>query len=337
MLKLTQIERKATFFRELATMVEAGMSIGEALGALRDRVPPGRLHVAVVEAAASTRRGKPFSEVMRRYSDVFTPVETAMVQAGEQSGRLDRLLGQIATYLEQEYSLRQMISRETFYPKVLFVFVFAFPSVLPALLAYFGPGGSLLKGFVVLLGGLLRLAVLVALAVGLYYFVRYMILSSREMARSVDALKLTVPVFGPVFRRLSLARFSRALAALYGSGVSLPQAVALSADLTGNAALREPLKQAVPQLEAGKGVAEVLAAVPHMDDMALSMLRTGEQTGNIDAMMNRVAEHFEEASSSSIRRMSTLIVPLATIIAGIMVLFIAIGAYTGYFNALLSY
>ena len=205
MLKLTALEQKATFFRELATMVEAGMTVGEALGTIRERLAPGRLRMAVLEAAHKTRTGSPFSDAMIRYTDVFTPVETAMIRAGEQSGHLDRLLGQIATYLEQEYSLRQMVSRETFYPKIVFVFILAFPIVVPAVIKLFTGGGPL-AFFLALLLGFLKVGLVVAIFGGLYLLIKWLIASSPPLARSVDALKLSIPVFGNVVRRLALAR-----------------------------------------------------------------------------------------------------------------------------------
>jgi type II secretory pathway component PulF len=335
MLKLTAIEQKATFFRELATLVGAGVTIGVALDTLREQVPPGRLRMAVIEAAHQAKGGRPFSEAMTRYSDVFTPVETALIRVGEQAGHLDRLLAQIASYLEQEYSLRQMINRETFYPKIIFAAIIAFPIVVPAIIAALvtGPGA----GFLVLFRGLLRLGLLVALALGAYALLRYMITSNSSFAASYDSFKLNVPVLGAVVRRLALARFCRGLATLYGAGVGLPEAVSLSADLTGNAAMRGPMHAAAVKLEEGSSVSEVLAEVPYMDDVALRMLRTGETTGSVDEMMLRVAEHFEEASGSSIKRMATLITPIATIIAGIIVLFMALGVYGGIIGAALSY
>ena len=334
MLKLRQVEQKAVFFRELATLVQAGVTVGEALGTLADRVPLGRLRFAVREAAARTSHGEPLSGVMRKYSDVLSPVETAMVRAGEESGRLDRLLGQIASYLEEEYSLRQMISRETFYPKFLFGAIILFPVLLQALLAYYGEKGSLRQALVVLLAGLLKLGVVVAILMGAWVLLRALLKSSPHLAQALDELKLRVPVFGVLLRRLALARFSRALAALYASGVSLPSAVHLAAELTGNDALRRPMQAGVGKLQEGTGVSEILSQVPLMDSLALRMLRTGEQTGEIDAMMQRVAEHFEESSRSSIQRMSTLILPIAVVIAGILVGSMLVQFYGGYFAGL---
>jgi len=112
--------------------------------------------------------------------------------------------------------------------------------------------------------------------------------------------------------------------------VSLSASVDLAADLTGNEALRQPMKESVPKLLSGQGLTAVLSQIPNMDNMALRMLKTGEQTGNIDDMMQRVAEHFEEAATSSMRRTAVLIPIIAVLIAGIIVAIMLIGFYGGY-------
>jgi type IV pilus assembly protein PilC len=328
MLKTTEVEQRAVFFREMATMVSAGMTIGESLDAAGQQMRFPRLRQAALEGANQARRGHPFSQIMARYPDVFTPVEIAMIHAGEESGRLDRLLGQLASYLETEYSLRQMISRETFYPKIIFGAILAFLVCVPALQKWLG-SSSFLGGVVVFFEGLLAWGLIFLAGFVAYVIFRHLLVSSRELAATWDSLKLRIPVFGEAIRRLALARFSRGLAALYAAGVSLPQAVDVSADLAGNAALRLPMKAAVAKIQDGLPISEAFAPIPAMDELTLRMLQTGEQTGNIDLMMQRVAEHYEEAAISTVRRAATLTVPLATVIAGIVVFFLMLHAYAG--------
>jgi type II secretory pathway component PulF len=335
MLKLPELERKATFFRELATLIGAGITMGMALEALRGQTPPGRLRMAAIEGTAKAHGGRPFSEVMARYGDVFTPVETALVRVGEEAGHLDRLLAQIASYLEQEYTLRQMINRETLYPKLVLAALLAFPIVVPAIIASLTTGAG--SGFVIFLKGVLHLLLLALVLWGGYALFQYLLRSNRTFARSFDTFKLNAPVIGLVVRRLALARFSRGLALLYGAGMGLPQAVSLSADLTGSPAMAEPMKAAAVKLESGAGMSEVLSGVPYMDDLALQMLRTGETTGSVDVMMLKVAEHFEEASETSLKRMVTLIMPVSVIILGFFVLLLLLKTYGGILNQALNY
>ena len=329
MLKLTEVEQRAVFFRNMATMVHAGMTMGESLDASSQQLRHWRLRQAAVEGANQARRGKPFSLVMARYPDVFSTVETAMVRAGEESGHLEELLAQIAGYLETEYSLRQLISRETFYPKIIFGAILIFLIGVPTLTRMLGQGGSFLHGMLFFFGAVLGWGLLAAAIFVIYVLLRHLLASSRELAAAWDSLKLSLPVFGEAIRRLALARWSRGLAALYAAGVSLPQAADIAADLTANAALRDPMKQAVAKIQEGTAISEAFATIPAMDSLTLRMLQTGEQTGNIDLMMVKVAEHYEEAAVSTVRRAAALTVPIATVIAGIIVLIIALNVYGG--------
>jgi type IV pilus assembly protein PilC len=337
MLKITEVEQRSVFFREMATMVQAGMTIGESLDTASHQTRHWRLHRAAEEGAKSARLGKPFSQTMARYPDVFTPVEAAMIRAAEESGRLDRLLGQIAAYLETEYSLRQMISRETFYPKIIFGAILGFLVVVPAVVRMVGEHGSVVGGLLLMIQTIFAWALLGVAIFGAYFIVRHLLISSRELGGAWDSLKLRIPVFGEAIRRLALARFSRGLSALYAAGVSLAEAADISADLTANAALREPMKAAVVKIQNGQPPSQAFADIPAMDDLTLRMLQTGEQTGNVDIMMQRVAEHYEEAALSTVRRAAALTVPIATIIAGIIVFFLMLNAYGGMTSQLSQY
>ena len=337
MLKITEVEQRSIFFRELTTMVQAGLTIAEALDGASRGTRHFRLHQSAVDGAFAARHGKPFSQTMGRFPDVFTPVETAMIRAGEETGRLDSLLGQIAAYLETEYSLRQMISRETFYPKILFGAILAFMLVVPSIIKMVTPGGSVFRGMLLLAEGVLGVVVGAAVIFAVYIILRHLLISSRELGAAWDQFKLRIPVFGEAIRRLALARFSRGLAALFAAGVEMTEAASIAADLTGNQALRLPMKAAVADVEKGMPISQAFAKIPAMDDLTLRMLQTGEQTGNIDVMMQRVAEHYEEAALSTVRRAGQLTVPIAVVIAGIFVFFLMLQAYTGGFSQLDQY
>ncbi len=133
MLFIVKVEQKGTLFRELATMIKAGMSLGEALGVLRERRCYPRLKQAVTDAAKRVPDGTRLSEVLRRYPDEFSELTVGVIAVGEDTGRLEEALDMVAGYWEREYKLRQMVSRETFYPKVLAVFVVLIPAASQAM------------------------------------------------------------------------------------------------------------------------------------------------------------------------------------------------------------
>lgn len=331
MLTILRIEQKGAIFRELATMVRAGMSLGEAWGVLQTRRAYPRLRQFIVDAARRVPQGTRLSEVVKDYPDEFSGLTQGVIAAGEETGRLEEALDTVAGYWEREYSLRQMVSRETFYPKALAVFVVLIPVATQAIIIAIQR--TFWAGLWVLVKTLLIYALILAIPAMLIYMVYKSITNTEQGRQTIDAAKLRVPLFGPVIRKLALAKFMRALAYAYSAGLPMARVLELAAPVTGNTAISRHLLAAVPYVRKGGKLSEILRAAPEVDDIVVHMLQTGEQTGNIDETMERVAEHFEIASESSIHRMATLALPLGVIIVGIIVAIKIIGFYAAYFAA----
>ena len=334
MLAIFRLEQKATLLRELATMLKAGIPLGEALHVLENRRAYSRLREAIVDGAEHVEKGHRFSEVLANDPDEFSELTTAVIAMGEQTGRLDESFDQVAGYLEREYSLRQMIMRETFYPKVLLVACILIPLAIPALIQAIM--GSIWLGLWIFVKTLVRWALIPGILVGLVYLVCRSLGKTQQSREALDSLKLHIPLIGPVVRRLALARFARALSYTYSAGVPMAQGISLAAAVTGNAILERRFQNAVPLVQQGYRLADALGKAPGIDDMAMRMLRTGEQTGELDKTMERVAEHFEAAAETSIHRMAIMALPIGVIFVGIIVARIAIRFYVGYFDQLLE-
>ena len=330
MLAIFRLEQKATVLRELATMLKAGMALGEALHVLESRAAYPALRQVICEGAKRVSAGERFSEVLAGYPEEFPELTVAVIAMGEQTGRLDEAFERVAGYLEREYDLRQMISRETFYPKVILVFAILIPSAIPALIEAIM--GSIWLAFWILFKSLALWALILGIPIGLVYLVYRAIISTREGRQGIDWLKLHIPLIGPVVRRLALAKFARALSYAYAAGVPMGQAVSLSGRVTGNAILEQHFREAVPLVRKGYPLSQALSKARDIDDMALRMLQTGEQTGEIDATMARVAEHFETAAETSIHRMAVMALPIGVIIVGIIVAIILVNFYASYYS-----
>ncbi len=329
MLAIFRLEQKATVLRELATMLKAGMALGEALHVLEARAAYPALRQAICEGAKRVSAGERFSDVLADYPDEFSKLTGAVIAMGEQTGRLDEAFDRVAGYLEREYDLRQMISRETFYPKVILVFAILIPCAIPALIEAIM--GSIWLAFWILFKNLALWSLILGIPMGLIYLVYRAIINTKEGREAIDRLKLSIPLIGPVVRRLALAKFARALSYTYGAGVAMSEAIALSGLVTGNAILEQHFQEAVPLVRKGYKLSEALEKTRYIDDMALRMLQTGEQTGEIDATMERVADHFETAATTSIHRMAVMALPIGVIIVGIIVGCIVISFYAGYY------
>ncbi len=317
--------------RELATMLKAGMALGEALNVLEGRTAYPQLRQIIQDGARRVAAGGSFSEVLAKYPEEFSELTAAVIAMGEQTGRLDESFDQVATYLEREYSLRQMVMRETFYPKVLLAFCIIIPSAIPALIEALM--GSVWLGLGIFINNIGKWALGLGIPIYLAYLIYHSLMAKSQQSReAVDSMKLHIPLLGAVVRRLALAKFARALSYTYSAGVPMGQAITLSASATGNSILERRFKSAVPLVQKGHKLSDALGKAPDIDDMALRMLRTGEQTGEIDATMQRVADHFEEAAATSIHRMAIMALPIGVIFVGIIVGYMVINFYLSYYS-----
>ncbi len=210
----------AIFYRQLATAVRAGIPIHRALLSVAENTGKPRLRRVVQAVVNDLLQGKSLSRAMSRHPHVFDELQLALIQAGEEGGLLENMLERLADYLERDYKLRLKIRAGTFYPKVLLVAGIFIPKV-PILVV----GGGLIPYLRETVGwaGPILLAVLAVVAA-----VR-ILLQIEPLREAYDSLKLMIPGIGGLVRQLAMARFSRAMAALYAAGVPLPRAIAISA------------------------------------------------------------------------------------------------------------
>lgn len=275
----------AVFYRQLATAVRAGIPIHRALISVAENTGKPRLRRVVQAVVNDLMQGKTLAKAMRQHPHVFDELQVALIQAGEEGGLLDSMLERLADYLERDYRLRLKIRAGTFYPKVLLVAGIFIPKI-PILVV----GGGLVPYLRETVGwaGPILLAVLAVVAV-------FRIALQMEPVREAyDSLKLMVPGIGGLVRQLAMARFSRALAALFSAGVPLQRAIGISALAADNAYLTKRLRTAVTAVEHGQSLSDAFRRTGVMPPLVLDMLSTGESTGSVDAMMDKVAEYYEQ-------------------------------------------
>ncbi len=275
----------AIFYRQLATAVRAGIPIHRALISVAENTGKPRLRRVVQAVVNELMQGKPLAKAMSRHPHVFDELQVALVQAGEEGGLLENMLERLADYLERDYKLRLKIRAGTFYPKVLLLAGIFIPKI-PVLVV----GGGLIPYLRETVGWAapILLAVLAIVAV-----VR-ILLQIEPLREAYDSLKLMVPGVGGLVRQLAMARFSRAMAALYSAGVPLPRTIAISALAADNYYLTKRLRRAVVEVEHGQSISQAFRRTGVMPPLVLDMLQTGESTGNVDTMMDKVAEYYEQ-------------------------------------------
>lgn len=321
----------AQFYRELATCIGSGMTIIQALNTLESTTGNPALRSALRGMLPNIERGQRLSENMRHFPAVFSALAVAIIAAGEESGRLEEMLGVLADYAEHDLELSRMLRRETFYPKILLL---ALCTIVPIGLlianainpGMFGFGALIPIGILVATGGLI--------AIGYYLVKAYR--GSAQGRLAVDRTKLAIPIFGKVSQQIAMSRFCRALASLYSAGVGLPEAMTRAAEATDNAALEQVIKAGIPEVQAGGKLSDVLSRSRLIPSLVLSMLRTGEQTGNLDQTLNKVADYYDDETKTKIHQLGTTIVPICVILAAIVVAVIMAYFYLSYAAGILS-
>jgi type II secretory pathway component PulF len=248
-----------------------------------------------------------------------------MIRAGETSGMLDLMCRRLAGYLEREIELRRKLKRETLYQKIVGVVASLVVMLLAALF-----GGMAL--FLTVVG--IELGFLAAMF-GVWWLARFLY-QFPEVAAAWDGFKLLIPGLGGVVRRYATARFCRALGTLYSGGVNLTRAVEISARACGNGAIAKRLLDNASVLNFGEGLSGMLAKSGLLSPIAVQMARTGEQTGSLDVMMEKVADYLEDEADVKAHQLSTGFGVALSLLAGLVVLLIAISFFTGYFGAIFS-
>lgn len=321
---------QAIFFRQLATMLTSGMYLSEALDNLGQQRGIGRLAAIARQGADHVRDGGMFSEVMAAYPRIFSRVQMGLIETGERGGLLDKMVGKIADYTERDQKLRQKFARITFYPKLIVVFVVLVVTFLPYVPLIVNSGLPVVMT--------ITRSHLVPIVLELFaaWIIIKLLLTLPPIRCAWDASKLHFPVLGGVTHKLAMSRFASTLSVLYAAGLPIGQGVDLSIDSLGNACLSRKIRYAVPELRAGGQLSEALRRAGGVPDMVLGMIATGERTGSIDSVLEKVSEYYTEESETSIEKLGYLLFVLLIIICAGVVGTIVVRFYMGYFNGILN-
>ena len=329
-------EAQLTFFRQLASMHKSGVSLIQSLDTLAKQTRHAKLRYVVNDIRRHVLEGRLMSEAMDKYPEVFSPLQVNLVRAGEQGGVLDRSLHQISDYLAHEVELRNLIKSATFYPKVLIVMsILIVPSANSAV-NYFASasGGPRLP----LINPLTNPAVLIwviPLLVLAFLFLR-IALQQPKVKFAWDLMLISLPYLGHTLRILCMAKFGRAFAALYASGVPIARAIQLSADACGNEYIRWRIHPAAMRIQEGEGIADSFRKTRAFTQMALDMCYTGEQTDNLDGMFYNVADQYEDEAKVRVRKTSHIFAVLVLITVAMFIGYIVISFYLNYVSLIES-
>lgn len=318
--------------RELATLLEAGLTLDRSLQILIDLTDEERITKVLENLQEAVRGGATFSSALED-SGQFPRLYINMVRAGEAGGALDAVLARLADYLERAAELKETITSALVYPIILLVVaglsvILLLVFVVPQFAVLFEDMGAALPlptQIVMFFGEAFReywWAMLVVVALIALLIERQM---QRPEVRSVfDRRVLRLPLFGDLVWKMETARLCRTLSTLLNNGLPLLNALNLAKEVVGNTRLSGLLEEAADDLKHGKGIAEPAARREILPQMALQMIRVGEESGSLEAMLGKVADIYDKETQSSVKRMLTLLEPaliigLGLVVAGIII------------------
>ena len=309
----------AIFSRQFATMVNAGLSLLRALNILVDQTENKELARVLGEVRNDIETGNSLSSAMAKHPDAFPPLMVNMCKAGEVGGFLDSVMLQIANNYEAEVKLRGKVKSAMTYPVVvLCIAVLAVIGMLlfivPTFVGLFKTlGGKLPLPTQILVGlstglkvGIIPLIILVIIGRTVWAKVK----RTEQVRNIVDPLKLKLPVFGELFRKIALTRFARNLGTMMQSGVPILQSLDIVAETTGNVVLERATRAVQESVRTGESLTRPLTEHPVFPPMVVQMMAVGEETGALDTMLHKIAQFYDQEVESTTESLTALIEPL---------------------------
>lgn len=314
--------------RQLATMVDAGLSLLRALTILGEQVENPELRRVLVKVRQEVEGGQSLSGALAAERMVFPPFMVSMARAGESGGFLDEALRQVADTFEADVKLRSQVKSAMTYPVVVFCMAILMCIgmllfIVPIFEKMFSDLGGQLPAPTRVLVALSEAMPYVLPAVGVVAFagVFWWRRHGQDQAvrEKVDPLKLKLPVFGPLFTKIALARFSRNLSTLLSAGVPVLGALDIVADTTGSVVITRAVHDVRQSVAQGESIAGPLARHDVFPSMTVQMIASGEEAGAVDSMLKRISQFYDEEVTATTEALTSLIEPLMIAFLGVVV------------------
>ncbi|HZZ28608.1 MAG TPA: type II secretion system F family protein [Pirellulales bacterium] len=304
---------------QLAIMVDTGITLSVALGSIAEQEQNPSLRSVLNDLKRSVEAGEDFSAALARYPKVFDKTYVSLVKASEASGKLGEMLNRVSIYLRKEVETRSKVRAAMAYPAVMMVVatavtIFLLTYILPKFAPIFQSRGKSLPGPTKLMMGASEMLInywylwlmgAISLVAGFFYGKR------TEPGRQVwDWVRINTPIVGPMSRKVAISRSIRTLGTMIASGVSMLDAIRLSGDVTGNYYYEKLWSRVLDQVTAGKRICETLRGDPLFPAMLVQMIASGEETGKLDEVLERVSVYYDQEVETSLKTVTSLIEPI---------------------------
>ncbi len=346
--KSVNMRNLSVFSRQFATLISSGMPMLRSLYTLEDQTEDEMLRPAIVAVRNDVEAGSSLHQAMERQPGVFDPLYRSMVQAGEGSGRLEQALERVAAQLEKLDALRRQVKSAMMYPAIVFtiaivVMVVIVAFVVPVFVGIFqeisqenGESAELPLMTQITVGvsdavtGSWYIIVPVLLVLA-YVFVRWK--KSERGRLQWDRLKLRIPMkIGDVVQKVALARWSRTFSGTVSSGVPILQSIQISGQTAGNAVIQEAMEAVYDSVKKGGTIAKPLEDASVFPPMVSHMVAVGEESGQLEQMLEKIADFYDAEVDAKIKALTSLIEPIMIVVVGCVVGFIVISMYLPIFS-----
>lgn len=329
------------FTRQLATLLSSGVPILQALETLANGSKAPGLKAALDAIASDVSQGKRFGDAVGQHPKVFDRFYANMVLAGEESGNLDAILNRLAVYIEKSVKIQGKVKGAMAYPVgilsvAMLVVAGLLVFVIPKFKTMFEGSGQELPGMTKLVVAMSEsfiaywYFIIGGIVGGIYGLVQYY--KSPGGRKTIDAILIELPLTGDLMIKSGVARFTRTLSTLLGSGVGIIEALEIAARTVGNDVLEKAILRSKEAIQEGKSLTVPLAKEKHIPHMVTQMIGVGEQTGALDAMLGKVADFYEDEVDVAVGALTSMMEPIMMVVLGGIVGFFVIAMYLPIFN-----
>src|SRR5271155_4838801 len=332
----------AIFTRQFSVMIDAGLPLVQCLEILAGQQDNKIFQKILTGVRASVEGGATLSASMKQYDKVFDPLYYNMVEAGETGGILDTILQRLSSYIEKNVKLKRAVKSAMIYPIAVLgiaggVIILLLWKVVPIFTTLFNGLGVdlplptriviMLSNFVGSIYGLVILAFFVGIIFALKFWY-----GTPQGRYAIDAVLLKLPMVGMLLRKIAVARFTRTLGTLISSGVPILEGLDITARTSGNAVVERAITATRKAVEAGRSLVDPLKETSVFPGMVTQMIGVGEQTGAMDAMLQKIADFYEDEVDAAVKDMLTAIEPIMIVFLGVVVGGVVISMYLPLFS-----
>ncbi len=321
------------FTRQLATMIQAGLVLSEALDILEDQEENESLKVIIDKISQDIKGGIDLASALEKYPQTFPPIYAKLVRAGQASGKLDTILLNLSDSLEKQRDFQGRVTGAMIYPAVVITMMFGVMLimvffVMPKLLSLYQGSNielplptKIMLGFVNIMLNFWW-AILMVLIILVLAFRRYVI--TPQGRYTVDGLMLRIPIIGKIQKLVVMTNFTRTFALLVSSGLPILESIKITSDISGNMVYKKIFDASYKGVERGLPFSSQLIGIPLFPKIVGQMIRTGEETGKLDEVMFKLADYFDSETENILKNVTTLIEPIILVVLGVGVAFLVL-------------